>query len=149
MNVTKAMLIEPISRVSVDLPYADRTIRQCSAARTDDHIGGPTIFRAVRTHCSRARGLRRQQPCLRPWQATPQGIRQPQVLIARFEQRRPAVGVAVWLEEAYHDRLSEQIFEDKRLSCGIVSHAKASCMWESACRNDFLPHQRPSFFRNS
>ena len=69
-------------------------------------------------------------------QATRQRIRQAQALIARFEQQCAAVRAAVWLVEPRHDRLAEQILEDHRVSCGIVSHAKASCMWESLCRND-------------
>ncbi len=44
MNVVRVVLIEPISRVSCDLRGADGAIRQCSAARTDDQVDGPTIF---------------------------------------------------------------------------------------------------------
>ena len=64
-------------------------------------------------------------------QATHQRIRQTQAFITRFEQQRTAVRAAARLVKP--NRFVEQVLEDYRLSCGIVSHVKASCVCESAC----------------
>jgi hypothetical protein len=82
-------------------------------------------------------------------QATRQRIRQAQTLIARFEQHRTTIGAAVRLVEACHHRLTEQVLEDDRLSYGIVSHVKASCVWKNSSGNDFLRQWRPSFLPRS
>ena len=56
---------------------------------------------------------------------------------------------AVRLVKARNSRFTEEILEYNRLCCGIVSHGKASDVWKSACRKDFLAQKRPFFLPDS
>jgi hypothetical protein len=55
-----------------------------------------------------------------------EALAQPQSRIGGLEQHRAAVGTPVRLIELGDQWLGKKIIKQNRLSCGIVSHAKAS-----------------------
>ena len=82
-------------------------------------------------------------PCIRYAGCNRSG--QAKALIASLEQDCSAIGTTVRLVNTCHNRFVEQILEQNRLCCGIVSLGKASDVWKSTCGKDFLAQKRPFF----